>query len=257
MVTWPSAISTALLSLRTHKTVVPCISALPWLSRIPALYSGVPLEARGRSAACLKSDLLVSRAELQRILWSRRSGGRGGRSGNPRGRLAWRSFGERLEGVLQNLDLHLKLLRFARELFDLSLISRFLVLRNIGEALIQHVQAVFQLLNALLLGLNQSFGFLRRWREIDRQAGLLDLFLELGSFAGRLGAGRFLGFLLGKVGVRRRPERRHVLVSPDFLCFGGRGVCRLGSWRALLRFRSLLLRFSSLLLLPPSGISRR
>src|SRR5580658_8811976 len=41
MVTCPSAISTALLSLRTHKTVVPCICALPWLVRIQSLYSGV------------------------------------------------------------------------------------------------------------------------------------------------------------------------------------------------------------------------
>src|SRR5271163_3864634 len=40
MVTCPSAISTALLSLRTHRTVVPCISALPWLLRILSLYSG-------------------------------------------------------------------------------------------------------------------------------------------------------------------------------------------------------------------------
>jgi hypothetical protein len=29
MVTWPSAMSTTLLSLRTHKTVVPCIGELP------------------------------------------------------------------------------------------------------------------------------------------------------------------------------------------------------------------------------------
>jgi hypothetical protein len=35
--------STALLSLRTHSTVVPCIGALPWLLRIPSLYSAAPL----------------------------------------------------------------------------------------------------------------------------------------------------------------------------------------------------------------------
>src|SRR6266576_3211962 len=39
MVTWPSAISTTLASLRTHKTVVPCISPLFWLLGIPPLYA--------------------------------------------------------------------------------------------------------------------------------------------------------------------------------------------------------------------------
>src|SRR5580693_3157366 len=39
MVTCPSAISTTLLSLRTHKTVVPCICALSSLFRIPPLYN--------------------------------------------------------------------------------------------------------------------------------------------------------------------------------------------------------------------------
>src|SRR5208283_898626 len=46
IVTCPSAISTALLSLRTHRTVVPCICALPWLLRIPPLYSGDWFKAR-------------------------------------------------------------------------------------------------------------------------------------------------------------------------------------------------------------------
>src|SRR5580698_4875284 len=39
MVTWPSAISTTLLSLRTHKTVVPCICALSALFCIRPLYN--------------------------------------------------------------------------------------------------------------------------------------------------------------------------------------------------------------------------
>src|SRR6267142_4722041 len=43
MVTWPSAIKTTLASLRTHKTVVPCIvpciSPLFWLLGIPSLYA--------------------------------------------------------------------------------------------------------------------------------------------------------------------------------------------------------------------------
>src|SRR6266404_9901499 len=38
MVTWPSAISTALLSLRTQRTVVPCIRALPCRFCIQPLY---------------------------------------------------------------------------------------------------------------------------------------------------------------------------------------------------------------------------
>src|SRR5437868_5233739 len=38
MVTWPSAMSTALLSLRTNSTVVPCICALLSRFRIPPLY---------------------------------------------------------------------------------------------------------------------------------------------------------------------------------------------------------------------------
>src|SRR5215510_12705002 len=39
MVTWPSAINTTLLSLRTHKTVVPCICAPCWLLCIQPLYN--------------------------------------------------------------------------------------------------------------------------------------------------------------------------------------------------------------------------
>src|ERR1700721_595002 len=39
MVTCPSAISTTLLSLRTHRTVVPCICALSSLFGIPPLYT--------------------------------------------------------------------------------------------------------------------------------------------------------------------------------------------------------------------------
>src|SRR5690348_12239431 len=39
MVTWPSAMSTALFSLRTSSTVVPCIGALPCLLGIQLLYS--------------------------------------------------------------------------------------------------------------------------------------------------------------------------------------------------------------------------
>src|ERR1700722_15411037 len=97
MVTWPSAISTALLSLRTHKTVVPCISALPWLSRIPALYSGVPLEARGRSAACLKSDLFgfSSRATADSLEQAERGARRAEREPQRSARLAqlWRASG--------------------------------------------------------------------------------------------------------------------------------------------------------------------
>src|SRR5271167_1454108 len=59
MVTWPSAINTALLSLRTHKTVVPCICALPLLLRIHSLYRaggivhrrGVPNHAKHSGTA--------------------------------------------------------------------------------------------------------------------------------------------------------------------------------------------------------------
>src|SRR5262245_36086949 len=44
MVTCPSAMSTTFVSLRTHKTVVPCIApplcALFWLIGIPPLYAG-------------------------------------------------------------------------------------------------------------------------------------------------------------------------------------------------------------------------
>src|ERR1700735_758004 len=40
MVTCPSAVSTTLLSLRTHSTVVPCICSLLWLVDIQRLYSG-------------------------------------------------------------------------------------------------------------------------------------------------------------------------------------------------------------------------
>src|SRR5580700_2835728 len=100
MVTWPSAISTALLSLRTHKTVVPCISALPWLLRIPTLYSGLPREARKSAYLARRPFILVSRGELQWILSRGRSGRRRGWSGGRRGRSAWRSFGETLEVVL-------------------------------------------------------------------------------------------------------------------------------------------------------------
>src|SRR5580700_660413 len=62
MVTWPSAMSTALFSLRTHKTVVPCISALPGLLRIPTVYTG----SRSKHAAGLTSlegDLFWFREE--------------------------------------------------------------------------------------------------------------------------------------------------------------------------------------------------
>src|ERR1700751_4636903 len=49
MVTWPSASSTTLPSLRTHNTVVPCIVAAPcalfWLIGIPPLYAA-PREAQ-------------------------------------------------------------------------------------------------------------------------------------------------------------------------------------------------------------------
>src|ERR1700679_1256870 len=40
MVTWPSAVSTTLLSLRTHSTVVPCIWSFLWVMDIQQLYSG-------------------------------------------------------------------------------------------------------------------------------------------------------------------------------------------------------------------------
>src|ERR1700759_3224967 len=50
MVTWPSAISTTLLSLRTHKTVVPCICALSSLFCIRPLYNWCGLRPRWRQA---------------------------------------------------------------------------------------------------------------------------------------------------------------------------------------------------------------
>src|SRR5260370_40244528 len=51
MVTWPSAISTALLSLRTQSTVVPCISALSWRFGIRALYRRRPRRPLARGSA--------------------------------------------------------------------------------------------------------------------------------------------------------------------------------------------------------------
>src|SRR4029077_8492777 len=42
MVTWPSAMSTTLFSLRTHSTVVPCNCALPWRFGIRPLYRRPP-----------------------------------------------------------------------------------------------------------------------------------------------------------------------------------------------------------------------
>src|SRR6266404_826299 len=50
MVTCPSAINTTFASLRTHKTVVPCIvpclCALFWLIGIPPLYAGLSPRAK-------------------------------------------------------------------------------------------------------------------------------------------------------------------------------------------------------------------
>src|SRR5258707_703829 len=54
MVTCPSAISTTLLSLRTHSTVVPCICALPWPVCIPPLYSRARSGQRTRASGCCK-----------------------------------------------------------------------------------------------------------------------------------------------------------------------------------------------------------
>src|SRR5579862_525642 len=51
MVTWPSASRTTLPSLRTHKTVVPCMAASLceefWRIGIPPLYAGVGQRAKG------------------------------------------------------------------------------------------------------------------------------------------------------------------------------------------------------------------
>src|SRR5580704_17183183 len=98
MVTCPSAINTALLSLRTHSTVVPCICALPWLLRIRALYSVAMLQAR--------ESALRARGRFQCFgHWELLGFFRRGR--RRRGWLGGRGLRETIEVSLQDLDLEL------------------------------------------------------------------------------------------------------------------------------------------------------
>src|SRR5262245_5674549 len=64
MVTWPSASSTTLPSLRTHKTVVPCIApllcALFWLIGIPPLYAAPGKAQKPRTLVLLYLLIRIS-----------------------------------------------------------------------------------------------------------------------------------------------------------------------------------------------------
>src|SRR5882757_3320261 len=60
MVTCPSAINTTLASLRTHNTVVPCISALFWLLGIRPLYAGPSPGEQAHAGGCQSSTLFPS-----------------------------------------------------------------------------------------------------------------------------------------------------------------------------------------------------
>src|SRR5690349_6180416 len=102
MVTWPSAISTVLLSLRTHSTVVPCVWALPWLASIRTLYSGQsgqtmrPGTARKHAPSENKSTYRSSSlVALRRPSWWRRC-------------LLFGLRGKRLEMFLQDFQVPLQ-----------------------------------------------------------------------------------------------------------------------------------------------------
>src|SRR6267142_855301 len=69
MVTWPSAMRTTLLSLRTHRTVVPCIRALPGLFRIRPLYRpGSPRAKMGDLPGATLAERRESEAAPQETL---------------------------------------------------------------------------------------------------------------------------------------------------------------------------------------------
>src|SRR5579863_7445889 len=124
MVTWPSAIITTLLSLRTHRTVVPCIGALPWLLRIPSLYSGDYFKARGHLTG--SSSAGAHRKKRRLRYFDKNSNRRWRRSG----RHVCRRLLQFREVVLQHFKFVLRPVQFAPDNFDLFLLCLSLFFRR-------------------------------------------------------------------------------------------------------------------------------